>query len=99
MKTFARHRRLDELKQLGAERGITINTDRHDNPRIASDFVTLTGEFADKKLTVVYSVFNGNFYGRTEDGLTFTHGSLHDDEPWFADLLNLVFVSQEAVHA
>ena len=99
MMTFARHRRLDELKQLCAERGITLNTDRHDNLRIASDFVTLSGQFADRKLTVIYSVFNGNFHGRTEDGLTFTHGSLHDDEPWFAALLNLVFVPQEAVHA
>ncbi|KAA0678103.1 hypothetical protein [Roseomonas genomospecies 6] len=98
MKTFARHRTLAELKPLCAQRNIAVDTTRHDV--IASDFITLSGKFGIVDLMVIYSVFNGTFYGETSDGLAFNERSPFDDTPWFAALLELLYVAKpvEAAH-
>ena len=92
MKTYARHRRLDELKQLCASQGITVNTDRHDDPKVASDFVALRGVFCGTTVFMVYSVINGCFAGEAAGGQRFSERSPLDGEGWFDAILDLLFV-------
>lgn len=94
MKKFARHRSLDELKALCAERGFAVNTDAHD--RRGSDFVHLTGMIGNAPVNVFYSVFNGTFFGETPSGRRFNESSDLDHVPWYAALLDLFFVGEAA---
>lgn len=93
MRKFARHRRLNELKQLCAERGFMLDTTKHD--RDHSDFVTLGGVIGNRHVMFLYSVFNGTFFGETADGVRFSETSPLDGEPWFDALLDLLYVQKQ----
>ncbi|MFL7904707.1 hypothetical protein ACJ41P_26505 [Azospirillum argentinense] len=96
MKKFAIHRPLRELKPLCEARGIQLDTTRHD--RDFSDFVTLSGVFGNQNVQLLYSVFNGTFFGETASGERFSETSSLDGEPWFDALLDLLYVPMEASH-
>jgi len=97
MKKFSRHRTLDELKSLCAERGLKLNTDRYDHA--GSDYVLVSGLFAGEAAEVLCSTFNGRFFGALADGRKFTEDDAHDGQPWFDAILDLVYVfAPEAAH-
>lgn len=97
MKKFAGHRGVSALKALCAEKGVQIDTTKHD--RDFSDFVRLDGVFDKTVVTMIYSVFNGTFFGETEQGVRFNESSPFDDEPWFTAILDLLYLPPEATHA
>ncbi len=90
MKKFARHCTLHEIKERCAAQGIEVDTTKHD--RDFSDFISLRGIFAGMPVAMVYSVFNGTFIGENCAGEKFTERSPLDGEPWFAAILDLLFV-------
>ncbi len=96
MKKFAGHRGVSALKALCAEKGVQIDTTKHD--RNFSDFVSLRGVFCKTSVTMIYSVFNGTFFGETAQGASFNESSPFDDEPWFAAILDLLYLPLEAAH-
>lgn len=95
-KKFTRHRTLDELRVLCAERGIDLNTERYDTR--LEDHVCLRGTFADVDAWVIYNTFNGLFFGKTISGGTtkFNECSQLDGEAWYAAILDLLFVGEVA---
>lgn len=95
MKKFARHRSLEELRPLLAERGIDVDTAGHDR---GSDFIHLAGVLEGVQFKAAYSTFNGTFFGETIVGTRFTERSPLDSQFWFAALLDLLYVPQEATH-
>lgn len=96
MKKFARHRSLDELRPLLTERRIEIDTTRYD---AGSDWVALSGSFAGVEIDLIYCPFNGHFYGEHEGPFSERCAAM-DAEPWYAELLDLLYVPrEEAAHA
>lgn len=96
MKKFARHRSLDELRNLCVERGVALNTDRYDCE--GSDYVVVSGLFGRRRLVVIYSVVNGRFFGKRGDQ-RFSESSPCDGQPWFDAILDLVYAPvTEAAH-
>ena len=97
MKTFQRHRTLDELKALCAEKSLTLNTDRYD--RDGSDYVLVSGGFAGQTADVLYCTVNGRFFGTLAGGRKFTETAPCDGQAWFDAILDLVYVpGPEAAH-
>lgn len=94
MKTFARHRTLDELRILCAEQGIEIDSRKHDDA--GSDHVVLEGVIDNTPFKLLFSTFNGTFFGEAGGGAPFNESSDLDDEPWFSDLLDLLYVPKDA---
>lgn len=97
MKKFTRHVTLVELKERCAEKGIAIDTEKHD--RDFSDYVTVSGAFAGKDFVLIFNTFNGTFFGEMEDKRQFSETSKFEGEPWYSAILDLLFVSEkEAAH-
>lgn len=101
MQKFARHRSVDELKAICAERGFRIKTDRYE---AGDDHIGVLAIIGGDTYGVGYSAFNGRFFGETPDGIWFTSDMEHlDHEPWFQALLNLFYTDdpepREADHA
>lgn len=56
--------------------------------RRGSDYVTLRSPNA----WVMFSVFNGRFFGKTPDGIEFSSDDKRDGTPWFDALLEFFYV-------
>lgn len=88
MQKFARHRSVDELKALCAERSYRIKTDLYE---AGSDHISVFPVIDGETISVLYSGFNGRFFG-WRNGIVFASGMEHlDQEPWFQALLNLFY--------
>jgi hypothetical protein len=95
MRTFARYKTVDEIKEAAASRGLTVDTSLHDDGR--SDFIRIDGPFGGQPTLLLYSGFNGRFLGTRRDGQKFNSDSPDfDDEPWFGEILDLVYAEQVA---
>lgn len=47
---------------------------------------------------VMFNTFNGRFFGSTPEGVRFNSDlTLHDDEPWFQQLLSFFYVEKKSV--
>jgi hypothetical protein len=87
MKTFARHKTLEEVQAQCAELGVPL------------DLRLLEG--GDDCVTVghpdhghaVYNVTNGRFFGKSDLGLDFSSDEAeYDDHEWYQQLLNFFMV-------
>jgi len=97
MRKFTHHVTLTVLKKRCAEKGLAIDTTKHD--RDFSDYVTVSGALAGMDFVLIFNTFNGQFFGATEDKREFSETSTLDAEPWYAAILDLLFVGEmEAVH-
>lgn len=100
MRKFTRHVTLDELKSHCGKLGLEVDTTKHD--RDFSDYVTVTGILAGMPFGLLYSTFNGRFFGYAKNShrIQFDQSSDHlDDVPWYAAILELLFVSTEKTAA
>lgn len=90
MKTFERSKTIKELRASCLAAGWRLNTEKYE---AGSDFVSFRGVFAGETANVLFSGFNGRFFGQTESGKKFNSDSADfDGEPWFDALLNFVYV-------
>lgn len=101
MKTFHRFRTASELRTLCRDLGIRFDDSRHRND--GADTVVVGGPICRDKegaCWVIYNVYNGTFFGRTDKGVEFSSSStLHEDEPWFQQLLEFFYVERTAATA
>lgn len=97
MKTFARHRTLDEITALCEERGFPIDTHAYENH--ASDWVRLHFAHDGQGWEILYCPFNGRFLGRHGPAnAIFTESSAKlDSEPWYQALLDFLYISKPEV--
>lgn len=93
MKKFAGHKTLDVIKQQCQEAGIEFDDRLH---KTGSDYVVVRTIKGDKDSGIVlYSSFNGNFFGSTPDGVDFDSASTeHENEPWFQALLSFFYIEK-----
>jgi len=92
MKTFERGKTIKELQASCVAAGWSLNTDKY---KAGSDFVSFQGIFAGETANVLYSSFNGRFFGQTKNGTWFNSDSGDlDQEPWFDALLNFLYVAK-----
>lgn len=90
MQKFARHRSVDELKIICAERGFRIKTDLYD---AGDDHVSVFPVIDGEAFMVLFSGFNGRFFGK-RNGLRFSCDMADlDAEPWFQALLDLFYTN------
>lgn len=88
MQKFARHRSVDELKAICAERGFRIKTDLYE---AGSDHISVFPIIDGETFSVIYNGFNGRFFG-WRNNICFASGMASlDDKPWFQALLNLFY--------
>jgi hypothetical protein len=93
MQKFARHRSVDELKAICAERGFRIKTDLYD---AGDDHVSVFPVIGGENFMVLYSGFNGRFFGK-RNGMHFTSDmDFLDADPWFQALLDLFYTNAPA---
>ncbi len=91
MQKFARHRSVDELKVICAERGFRIAVEAYD---AGSDHISVSPVIERETYRVVYSGFNGRFFGHAPNGDLFSSDRADlDAEPWFQALLNLFYTN------
>lgn len=101
MKTFARHRTMEELRAMVAEvPGLTICTKAYDK---GSDFIRVGADAPNWNELgyVLFNPMNGRFVGCkpvAKDGerKLFTSDERLDGEPWFAALLDIFYVEKGA---
>jgi hypothetical protein len=109
MKTFKAVKRLNVIRAQCREHGVTLDDYNYRTPSIGSDHVALGmqgGERPDGSPLVhtapgypggwvLFSVWNGRFFGRTPEGVEFDSGDAKfDDEPWFEALLDFFYVRE-----
>jgi hypothetical protein len=91
MQKFTRHRTVDELKIICAERGFRIKTDRYES---GDDHIGIFPVIDGEVYGVVYNGFNGRFFGDTPGGVLFESDMADlDAEPWFQALLDLFYTN------
>lgn len=94
MKTFAGNKSLKAIKAQCVAQGVTFDDRMY--RKQGSDHVVVEGGGC----RVLFSTFNGNFFGTTPDGTTFdSRETLHEDEPWFQALLSFFYVEAEPASA
>lgn len=91
MKTFAGNKSLTVIQQQCQAAGLTYDQSAFER---GSDFVRISAGGAH----VLYSTFNGRFFGQTPDGIRFSSDSTaHESEDWFQALLSFFYVERETV--
>ena len=60
-----------------------------------SDFVKITGMFADQALTVLFNTFSGRFIVEIDGDYVNERSSELDGTPWYDAVLDLVYVEKE----
>lgn len=85
MKTFARHKSVDEILGQCSAGGIPIDISKY--VKDGHDHIVVGAEPA----VVFYNTFNGRFFGTTPEGVSFSSDSELDGTPWFDALLNFFY--------
>lgn len=92
-KTFTRKRTYDEFAAECEQRGWSRDASKHDDPAIGSDYVSVAFTAQGREGTMLVNMFNGKFFGDLADGTHFNSDTTtHDEEPWFQELLEAVYV-------
>lgn len=87
MKRYQRCISYDEAKAACATAGYQFDDEKY--IKNGSDYVRVVGQFGDKQAAVLYSSWNGRFFGATTDGIQFSsENSDHDGQPWFDAMLD-----------
>jgi hypothetical protein len=86
---FAGNKTLDVIRAQCKAQGVQFIDSQY---KRGSDFVTLRSPDA----WVMFSVFNGRFFGRTPDGVEFMSDDKRDGTPWFDALLDFFYVRKPA---
>jgi hypothetical protein len=90
MKKFAGNKTRDQVKAQCKAAGVKFDESRYLQ---GSDWTTLSGGGAQ----VLWSSWNGKFFGTTDTGIEFNSDSdEHDDKPWMQALLDFFYVSAVA---
>ncbi len=89
MRKYLRHKTLDEIREQCAAQGLTLEESLHS--RNSSDYVVVSSPKC-PRARVLYSTFNGRFFGVDENGNDFNSGMKLDSERWFAGLLDFFYV-------
>jgi hypothetical protein len=86
---FAGNKTLAQIRAQCKAQGVQYIDSQY---RRGSDFVTLHSPGA----YVMFSAFNGRFFGKTPDGITFSSDDKRDGTPWFDALLRFFYVEKRA---
>jgi hypothetical protein len=86
---FAGNKTLDVIRAQCEAQGVQFIDSQY---KRGSDFVTLRSPDA----WVMFSVFNGRFFGRTPDGIEFSSEDRRDGTPWFDALLDFFYERKPA---
>lgn len=93
MKTFKGIRPMDEIKRRVAEMHGEVDTTEHDAMR--SDYVRISAKFGcleGRNAQVLFSHFNGVFFGKLDDGTAFSNRSDElDGQPWYDAILDTLY--------
>jgi hypothetical protein len=90
-KVFERHRTLEELQAVCAERGWTLNTAVFEQ---GGDGVSFHFKIGEVSGFAVFNTFNGQIIGHLKNGEPFSsQDGKHEGEPWFNELLDVAYVS------
>lgn len=93
---FKRHRSLDELREKCRELKWQIDSYKHDEE--GSDHVMVFWRHGKVRGSVLYSVFNGRFFGAIDKGGKLSDAWItsdeteHDAQPWFQALLSAFYI-------
>ena len=88
MKKFAGNKTRDQVKAQCKAAGVKFDESRY---RQGSDWTLLSGGGAQ----VLWSSWNGKFWGMTDTGVEFSSDSdEHDNEPWMQALLRFFYVEK-----
>ncbi|MBI3445604.1 MAG: hypothetical protein HY055_09650 [Magnetospirillum sp.] len=98
MKTYTRHKTLDEVKNACKQAGFVLDTSGYDERGL--DHVIVDFVHGDVTYQVFYASFNGRFFGKekgsedcTENYFSSDNGDL-DILPWFRALLDFFYVGE-----
>jgi hypothetical protein len=92
MKKFAGNKSRDQVKAQCEALGLEFDDAKYER---GSDFTTIRGGGAE----VIWSSFNGRFFGTTDEGVEFSSDDTqHDDQPWFQLLLAFFYIEKEPAH-
>lgn len=93
MKTFDKHRSLDELRIETDKRGWKLNDTWYKES--GHDHVSFIFSINDINGYVLYNTFNGRFFGSTENGIDFdSDDDQFDNDNWFNELLTVCYVEK-----
>ncbi|MEY8352549.1 hypothetical protein AALB39_04240 [Lachnospiraceae bacterium 54-53] len=96
MKKYKGNRKYDDICRLMKEQGMEVDTKDFDN---GGDFMNFKGSWHNLPLTIVSNTFNGQFFvynGFTGNQMATYLSEELDGEPWYNDLLNLLYEPLEA---
>ncbi len=89
MKTFARHKTLEEIEAQCAALNVPLDKRLYDG---GDDCVTVGNPDSGY---AIYNVVNGRFFGKTDLGIDFSSDEPdYDEHEWFAQLLNFFMAEQ-----
>lgn len=89
MKKFAGNKTLAQIKAQCKAAGIEFDDSRY---KKGDDHVAIRSP----GVMVLFSSFNGRFFGNTPDGKKFSSDDALDGAPWFDQLLNFFYVEKAA---
>lgn len=87
MKQFGGVKSLEQIKEQCIACGVEFSDKEF---RKGSDYVLLRSP----KAHVLFSSFNGRFFGVTPEGTRFSSDATFDGEPWFDQLLSFFYVEK-----
>jgi hypothetical protein len=94
MKKFSSFKTVDEIRQQCEAQGLTLDTTLYDAG--SSDYIKIRSNDGKTSAKVLYSSFNGRFFGETAAGLDSVKFSsddaTFDGTPWFDALLDFFYV-------
>lgn len=91
MKKFAGHKTVDQIREQCLAQGVTLDTRLYDSG--SSDYIKLTSTDGKTSAEVLYSSFNGRFFGQFTPGREFNSDDASlDGTPWFDALLEFFYI-------
>lgn len=95
MKTFAGNKTLDQIKAQCKADGLVYDDSRY---QAGGDYVLIRDPKCGEDCGyVLYNTVNGNFTGKTPDGVQFdSRTTQHEDQPWFQRLLSFFYREKTA---
>lgn len=98
MKTYARKKTLEEVREVCAEKGWDLDTTKFDEE--GSDYVAIRWKAEGESGELLLSTFNGRFFGPLDSGEMMSSDEDRDGDPWFEALCDAFYVeADEAVSA
>jgi len=91
MKKFKGYLNHQQILEACIKAGFDVDTSRYDND---GDWITISGQFADNPVQIIYASFNGRFIGKSPEGDVFSDENEElEGTDWYDAILDFLYIA------